>query len=189
MFKDFKSKFSLLVEENTLRYKQSGVLFGDYCIIRPDALKSDFMKGKPSNFVDKIKSMMNSDKPLKISVVKSVRPESSNDLAAGAGEASVGTMVDVITCLTPATFVDPVTLPVELIDVVIPNDNNWSPAMPDSWKRKDDSQITPIPVTDATGELDHQTQGSKRKLATKDTKGLGKSAVDGKKSAKKSKED
>lgn len=185
MFKDFKSNFILLVEEATTRFNQGGVLVGDYIIIRPEALKSEYVKNKPSNFVDMVKQMINSDLPLKIGSVKSARPESSNDLVAGAGNAFIGTFVDVVQCLNPALFTNPITLPIELIDVVIPQGNNWSPANPDSWTRKDDTQIEPIPVKDATGELDHQTQGSKRKTATKDTKGLGKSAVDGRKQVKK----
>ena len=185
MFKDFKSKFEVLCEEETLRFKQSGVLFGDFCVLRKDCLKSEFMKGKPSNFVDMITQMLKSDKPLKIGSVKSIRPESSNDLAGGAGMAAVGTLVDIITCLTPATWVNPVTLPVELIDIVIPNDNNWSPAMPESWMRKDDTQIKPSAVKAVGGEIAHQTSGSDRKLATKDTAGIGKSAVDGSKGLKK----
>lgn len=185
MFKDFQSKFSMLCEENTSRFKQSGFLMGDYVIIRPDALKNDFFKGKASGFIDKVKEMMNSDKPLKVSAIKSSRPESSNDLAGGANDSYANTFADVITCLTPALWTDPMTLPTEVLDVVIPTGSNWSPSMPDSWKRKDDSQIEPIPVKDVGGEIEHQTQGSKRKLATKDTKGLGKGARDGSKDAKK----
>jgi hypothetical protein len=185
MFKDFKSKFSILCEEATTRFNQSGVLVGDYCVIKPEILKSEFLKNKPSIFADKIKEKIKSDLPLKIASVKSSRPESSNDLVAGAGNAFIGTFVDVITCMTPATWVDPITLPVEFIDVVIPDGQNWSPANPESWKRRDDSQIEPIPVKDVGGETEHQTQGSKRKLATKDTKGIGKSAKDGRSQVKK----
>ena len=188
MFNTFKSKFSVLCEENTTRFKQSGFLMGDFCVIRPDALKNDFFKGKASGFIDKVKEMMNSDKPLKISAIKSSRPESSNDLASGANDSYDNTFADVITCLTPALWTDPMTLPTEVLDVVIPTDSNWSPSMPDTWKRRDDSIINPEEVPDAKGDLAKQTQGNDRKLPTKDTKGLGKSAVDGQKSVKKAKE-
>jgi hypothetical protein len=177
MFKDFTSKFSVLCEEATTRFNQSGFLMGDYCVIRPDALKNDFFKGKATDFIAKVKEMMKSDKPLKISSIKSSRPESSNDLVAGAGNAYIGTFADVITCLSPALWTNPITLPTEVLDVVVPLENNWSPANPDSWKRKDDSQIKPVPVKDADGELEHQTQGSKRKLPTKDTKGITKGSA------------
>ncbi len=187
MYKNFQSKFMLLVEEDTQRFKNQGFETGDYCVIVKNALSHPEIVNRADGFKEKVKQMIKSDKPLKISAIKSTRPESSNDLIGGAGGgAFTGVWLDIITCLTPATWVDPITLPGDIVEVVVPEDGNWSPAMPDSWKYANKVQIKPKAVKKAKGETEEQTQASKQKLATKDTKGLvGKGAKDGRDQAKK----
>lgn len=174
MYKDHISTFSILAEEQISRFNQGGFQSGDYCVIRKNAINHPEIKNKASQFIDKVKQMINSDKPLKISAIKSSRPESSNDLASGAGNAFSGEYLDIITCLTPATWVDPITLPADVVDVVTPENNNWSPSHPESWKYKNKVQIKPKNVEKAEGETEEQTKGSKQKLPTSDTKGISK---------------
>ena len=177
-YKNFKSKFVLLAEEETSRYRQGGYLMGDFAIINKKALNHPEIKNKPSNFIDVVKELINSDLPLKISAVKSERPESQHDLY-GAGSLMTKIYIDLYQEYAPGLFKNAITLPAEVVDVVKPEGNNWSPAHPETWKYDNKEEINGKPVKDAEGDLEHQTQGSKRKTATKDTKGITKGTAKG----------
>jgi len=186
MFKNYESKFSLLVEEETSRYKTGGGLMpGDYVKIRKDVLKNAKLAGRPSQFYDKIKELMNSDLPLKCSAIKSMRPETSNGLFGGA-EAPSEYWIDVVQLANPALFVNPITLPIEVLDFVSPDENNFSPEHPDAWSYDNKVQMKPAAVVVTDVDLLVVTAGDKRNMPTKDTKiGLGKDAKDGRDGLKK----
>jgi hypothetical protein len=172
MFKDFKSKAALMMEEATSRYTTGGGLMpGDYVLIRKDVLKHKKLEGRPSQFYDKIKEIINSQLPLKVGAIKSMRPETQNGLFGGA-EAPSEYWVDVVQCANPALFVNPITLPIEVLDFVNPEGNNFSPEHPDNWSYDNKVQISPAKVQASKDkELTGQTSGDKRNLPTKDTKG------------------
>jgi hypothetical protein len=183
MFKKFNSKFSVICEEETSRYRQGGYLMGDFAVINKKALNHPEIKNKPSNFIDVVKELINSDLPLKISAVKSERPESQHDLYA-AGSLMTKIYIDLVQEYAPGLFKNAITLPAEVVDVVNPTSNNWSPKHPESWKYDNKEQIEAVPVKDANDSIEHQTQGNKRKTATKDTKGITKGTAKGAKGAK-----
>jgi hypothetical protein len=170
MYKDFKSKFNVLSEEFTSRFQSAGVLNGDFCIIRPDAIKNEKISKRGSQYIDKIKEYIASKLPLKVCAVQSERPETSNSIA-GQGDLMTAVGVDVVQELAPGLWTQPMSLPLECIDVVMPDGNNWSPTHPEEWKRKDDTIIHPKEVKDATDDLQKQTAGKDRKLAKKNEKG------------------
>lgn len=186
MYKEFKSKFMILAEEETTRWRQGGVLMGDYCMIRKDALKNTKINGRPSQFVDKIKEMIASKLPLKVSAVKSERPETQHDLY-GVGSLPTAIWVDVVTEAAPGLWTNPLTLPLEAIDIVIPDENNFSPGIPTQWVRRDDTIIKPEEVDTKVD----QTEGDdpNRHIVTKHIdNSLGKEAKDGRDQADKPEE-
>jgi hypothetical protein len=159
-----QTKFDVLVEEVTSRYQQGGLLMGDFVIIRKDALKNAKLQGRPSNFIDMVKSAIETKLPLRVSAIKSERPESSNDLVGGVNNAPTGYWVDVCVEYAPGLWRDPMTLPLEILDIANPEGGNL-PAWPDSVKRKDDSIIEPEKVKiDSKAENVKQTQGDDRNL-------------------------
>ena len=188
MFKDYKSKFALLAEEETSRYKTGGGLMpGDYVKIRQDVLKNPKLAGRPSQFYDKIKELMNSDLPLKCSAIKSMKPETSNGLFGGA-EAPSEYWIDVVQLANPALFVNPITLPIEVLDFVSPDENNFSPEHPDAWSYDNEIQMKPAAIVVTDKDLLKVTSGDKRDLPTKNSKdNLGKEAKDGRDGLKKPK--
>jgi len=187
MYKDFESKFSVICEEETRRYTLGGgFLNGDFCKIRKDALTCPKLKGRPSQFLDKIRELIQSDLPVKVSAVKSERPETQNDLA-GVGSLTTAVWLDVCQEYAPGLFANVMTLPAECVDLIMPDGNNWSPDHPESWKRKDDTIIHPqdVKLSD-DNDLQKQTSGKDRKLPTKNEKGgPAKEPKDGRKQAKK----
>ena len=170
MYKTFKSKATLIMEEETARWKNSGLMPGDYILIRKDALKNKKLEGRPSQFYDKVKEIMNSDLPLKASAIKSMRPDSQLFMGA---DAPAEFFVDVVQCLNPGLFVNCMTLPLEVLDKVEPDENNFSPAHPDSWSYKNKEQIHPAEPQVTDKELLKQTDsGNENKnLVTKHKKG------------------
>ena len=167
MYKDFDSKFKLLCEEETGRYKTGGGLLpGDYITIRKDALNNDKIKGRPSQFYDKIKELMGSKLPLKVSAIKSMRPETQNGLMNGA-EAPTDYWVDVVQCASPALFVSVITLPIEILDFQSPDGNNFSPELPDQWKYDNKEQIHPKEKS-ATNNTEHDKRNMPRTNSTFD---------------------
>jgi len=169
MYKDFNSKFAVLCEEETTRWKGAGLMPGDYVKIRKDVLKSPKLAGRPSQFYDRIKEIMNSDLPLKCSAIKSMRPETQHGLFGGA-DAPAEFYVDIVQCANPGLFVNCMTLPLEVLDFVSPNENNFSPEHPDSWSYDNKVQMHPAAPQVTDKELLSHTQGDKRNMPTKDTK-------------------
>lgn len=176
MYKDFKSNFSIICEEETQRNRQGGYSVGDFCVISKKALNHPSVKARASNFSDTIKDLINSDLPLKVGAVKSERPESQNDLY-GAGSLVTTVWIDVVQEYAPGLWKNPVTLPAEVVDVVFPEGNNWSPSHPETWKYANKVQIKPKNVPKAEGDIEKQTDGNKRELPTKDTAGITKGSA------------
>ena len=165
-----EKKFDILVEEATSRYQQGGLLSGDFVIVRQGALKNDKIKDRPSNFIDALKAIISSKLPLRVSAIKSERPESCNDLAGGVNNAPTGFWVDVVTEYAPGLWRDPMTLPLEVLDIHNPEGNNL-PEWPDSVKRLDNSEIKPTEITFDQDSINiKQTQGNKREYGSKNVK-------------------
>lgn len=178
-----KTKFDVLVEEVTSRYQQGGLLMGDYVIIRKDALKNEKLKDRPSNFFEMLKTAMESGLPIRVSAIKSERPETSNDLIGGANNAPTGFWVDICVEYAPGLWKSPMTLPLEVLEIANPENGNY-PSWPDSVKRKDNTTKMEEPNPKATEENIKQTQGNKRNLPQKDTKIPTGKTVDGRESTK-----
>lgn len=175
MYKNFSSKFSVLCEEETTRFRNGGLLMGDYVKISPKALNHPKIKDRPASFIAKLGEYIKSEEPLKVSVVKSDKPATSNGLATASDVPDV-LWADVVQELSPGLWVNPLTLPIDVLDVVTPDGNNWAPEQPDKWKYKNKEEKSKSlsdrnkKVAKEDDLLFKQTQGHKRNLPTKDTK-------------------
>lgn len=181
MYKNYKSNFNVLVEEFTSKWQTGGVLSGEFCVLRKDAVNNIKIKDRGSQYIDKLKQIAASQLPLKISAIKSERPETSNSIA-GQGDLMTAIWVDVVQEYAPGLFSEPMSLPLECIDVVTPDGNNWSPKFPKDWTREDNSIIKPKRVSVKDKELQKQTSGNhpERNLIMKHiNNALGKEAQDG----------
>lgn len=185
-YKDFSGKFELIAENVISRYQMGGVLPGDFCVIRNDALKNSEIKNKPSQFIDKVTEFMKSGLNLKVSAVKTSKPDTQNQMATDPTDKYY---VDVVVEYAPGLWKDILTLPLECIDIVKPEGNNWSPDVPEQLKKKDPSHnAKKLELTDK--ELNDRTQANQRIMPTTNVKlEVGVSEPkDGRKQAKKAKE-
>jgi len=169
MFRTFQSKFSLICEEEVSRYRQAGFEMGDYVKILPSVLKHHKLQGHGSQFFDRVREMVANKLPTKISALKSERSETQNGLFGGI-EGPTNFWADVVQEAAPGLFVNVCTLPVDVLQVVKPNGNNFSPDLPDEWKYDNKTQIKAQEVKLGKGENIDQTHGDKRNLPTKNNK-------------------
>jgi hypothetical protein len=165
-----KNKFNVLMEEVISRYQQGGILQGDFVIVRKDALNNEKLKDRPSNFLELLKQTIETKLPLRVSAVKSERPETSNDLVGGANNASTNFWCDVCIEYAPGLWRDPMTLPLEVLDIANPENQNL-PEWPDEVKRANNVSEKPEEIKRDSKELNiKQTQGDERKHDSKDGK-------------------
>lgn len=165
-----ETKFDTLMEEVISRYQQGGLVTGDFVVIRKDALNNPKLKDKPSNFINLLKQTIETKLPLRVSAVKSERPESSNDLIGGVNHAPTGYWVDVCIEYAPGLWRDPMTLPLEVLDIANPENENL-PKWPDEVKRPNNVSEKPEEVEkDSKAENIKQTQGDEREYGSKNVK-------------------
>ena len=71
------NKFKTLFEGNFQRYQGGGFLTGDLVRIRPDILTSEWAKMLGLNVVEQVKKFIESDLNIRVSSVKTLRPQVS----------------------------------------------------------------------------------------------------------------
>lgn len=152
---NFKGKYEALTEATMVRYQSGGFLVGDQVKINKNALNHPKLKEKADHVKAKIKSLMDGDLNLKIAALKSIYP-SAGDNAVGMGLGTTsspdGLYADVVEEYAPGLFKNPVTLPIEVLEIV-ENGINY-PNIPDSMKRKGDVNIKPKEVEDSKARMD-----------------------------------
>lgn len=128
------SQFDVLFEKELERFQQGGIIVGDRVKFKPNALKLDYIANRAQSFKDIIATCMQDgfDLPLKVGAVKSIYPTSATNFQAG-HSAPDGVFLDVYIEYAPGFFRNPMTVPIEAVEVV--NDGiNRSP-IPDSLRR------------------------------------------------------
>lgn len=137
-----ETKFDVLFENMLERYQQGGLLIGDRVRFKKDALKLDFFKNKGSNFLDIVKACMdpNFDLNLRVSAIKSTRPTTTQNYRGGT-ESPDNIYVDVIIEYAPGLYRNPMTVPVEALE--LQDDGINTGPVPDSIRRKSKIQIKP----------------------------------------------
>jgi hypothetical protein len=140
-----ETKFKSLYESLLGRYQQGGFVIGDRVKYRKDCLKLEFFANKPQSFIDIIKTCMEStfDLNLRVSSLKSTRPTTSQNYRGGT-ESPDNIYADVIIEYAPGLYRNPVTVPIEAIEIL--DDGINTGPVPDSVKRKNDVQINPSEV-------------------------------------------
>lgn len=137
-----ETKFDVLFENMLERFQQGGFLIGDRVRFKKDALKMDFFKNKGTNFLDIVKACMdpNFDLNLRVSAVKSVYPTTSQNYRGGT-ESPDKIFVDVIIEYAPGLYRNPMTVPIETLE--LQDDGINRGPIPDSIKRKSKINIKP----------------------------------------------
>jgi hypothetical protein len=167
------NKFKTLFEGNFQRYQGGGFLTGDLVKIKSDILNSDWAKSLGGNVVEQVKKFLESDLNIRVSAVKTLRPQVSGGTQQDSG-ASNEYFADVCLEKAPGMFLDFLELPtgfLEQIDTGI----NLSP-IPDSMKREDEVTIKPEDVELVAGENVHdpventKSNEGDKSLPTDDTK-------------------
>ena len=137
-----ETKFDVLFENMLERFQQGGFLIGDRVRFKKDALKMDFFKNKGTNFLDIVKACMdpNFDLNLRVSAVKSVYPTTTQNYRGGT-ESPDKIFVDVIIEYAPGLYRNPMTVPIETLE--LQDDGINRGPIPDSIKRKSKINIKP----------------------------------------------
>ena len=133
----FTGKYDTIIESTITRFEQGGLLSGDIVRIRKDAMKNEKIKALTDQYKSMIEDAMNTDLNLRVCAIKSIRPTTTQNYSGGhfAGTRSpTDHYVDVVIEYAPGVWRDPITLPIEVLDVV-DTQGNLAP-VPDSVKRK-----------------------------------------------------
>jgi hypothetical protein len=155
------SQFDVLYEAELERYQMGGLLVGDCIKFRKNALKHQYIASRAQSFVDMVKACMEPsfDLNLRIGALKSIYPSTS--LNAG-NTAPEGYFADIYIEYAPGLFRNPITVPVEVIEVV--DIGNERGPIPKSLRRPNNVH----------GPKEHKTKSddvnAQTNLTTQDTK-------------------
>lgn len=131
---NFSGKYNVLMETAIQRFQQGGFLVGDLVKIKKNALSNDELKEASAQMKERIKQLQETDVNLRLSAIKTKRANTSLGYVGGP-DAPTGYYVDVVQEINPANWVNPTTLPMEVIERV--EHESWQPVpIPDSLKRK-----------------------------------------------------
>jgi hypothetical protein len=132
-------KYNQIFESTLERFKQGGLLTGDLVKFRSNALTNDWVKKQLPNMVDKIKEFIESDKNIRVSAVKALRPAVAG--AVQSNEQVDDWYCDVTQEEAPGLFLNFLTVPLELLEQ-IDTEGNLAP-IPDSQKHDpNDERVT-----------------------------------------------
>ena len=136
------SKFDLIVEAAITRYQNQGILVSDLVKFRDGYANDDFVKGLGENTKQAIANMIESGDNIRVAAIKSDRPTTAD---ANNFEAVNGFFCDVVHEQAPGLYMNPITVPMGLLEV-IDTGINLSGKTPDSQVKKDPSDIKPTKV-------------------------------------------
>lgn len=132
------NKFVNLYESAIQRFTRGGFLTGDLVKFTDNAFKDDFFKRQAPNYMQKAKSFSEGGLNLRVSAVKAVRPTiHSGDIQNEADSF----LVDLVQEVAPGLYREFITVPAHVLEP-IHTYPNLAP-VPDSLKRKDNSNIDP----------------------------------------------
>lgn len=124
------------MEQALERFQQGGFINGDYIVIKKTITNSPYFKELPTQSQEYIKNCIASDLRMRVSAIKSIRPALQQ--VDGGLNAGGDFVVDVVVEYAPGLYKNPLTLPVQYIELVAgPTDGFGTLDAPDSLKRKD----------------------------------------------------
>lgn len=143
-------RFVKVYESIVSRYTRGGFLTGDVVKFVPDVLRDPFFKNVDDTYKAKVKEYSECEETLRVRNIKSTFPA-----VMGAGNPDYNGYsfgIEVSREIAPGTFENGgIVVPQHLITKVESYPN--LPAVPDKFKKKDSSQITPKEVKDESEEV------------------------------------
>jgi hypothetical protein len=129
------SNFEKLFEAEMERFQQGGFLVGDRIKFKKDALKHDYVAKRAESFQNIIRSCMDPgfDLVLRIGAIKSIYPTTTQNYGNGT-QSPDGTFFDIYIEYAPGLYRNPMTVPIDIIEVI--DDGNNRGPVPDSTRRK-----------------------------------------------------
>jgi len=162
-----KGKYDILIETATTRFENGGIMSGDLVRIRKDALKNEKVKGFTAQFLKMLENAMNTDLNLRAGAVKSTRPTTSGNYKGGT-DSPADYYVDIVVEYAPGLWRDPMTVPIEILEVIDTGIN--LPPVPDSLKRKNKVDM-PKKVESPDANRTTPTKNTKPEFENKTTDG------------------
>jgi hypothetical protein len=165
---NFKGKYEQIAESTLVRYQTGGILIGDLVKVRKNALKHPKLAELGDHVKANIKKLIETGLNLRVSAIKSIHPSSgdnANGLGMGTTSAPTDFWCDVVIETAPGLWSNPMTLPIEVLDVV-DTGINGAP-IPDELKRKGKITIKPEEVKYSNERT--VPQADTRTLPTKNT--------------------
>jgi hypothetical protein len=131
-----KTKTSAILEQAIERFQQGGFVNGDYVTIKKNITSSQYFKDLPSQSCTHIQNCIDTDLRLRVSAINSIRPATQR--VDGGLNAGGDFVVDVVIEYAPGLYRNPMTLPVQFIELVATGPDGFGTLdAPDSLKRKD----------------------------------------------------
>jgi hypothetical protein len=128
--------FDTLFEKELERFQMGGIIIGDRVRFKKNCLELDYIKNRAKSFHDIIKACSDEtfDLNLRVGAVKSIYPTTSQNYTGGVTDAPDGIFLDVYIEYAPGLYRNPITIPIEAVEVY--DDGNNRGPIPDSLKRK-----------------------------------------------------
>ena len=146
------NKYTTLLEATLQRFTSGGFLTGDLVKLKSGCTSSEWAKKQPSNLMEKLKEFAATDKHLRVSAVKALRPAVS-------GSIQPHNQVDDYYCdivmeEAPGLYHQFITLPAELLEYQEQDIN--LPELPESLRGKDSTTGEPeeVAVEDSDNPMD-----------------------------------
>lgn len=136
MYKDFKSKFSQLVENVQDAINNDGFLVGMYVKIKKNALSNTHVKEKGETLKQRIQKIIDEDLLLVVTGVRTEYAAQAYGLTTGQESAGALRWITVGQEHAPGFVRDVLELPSTVLDIDLPKENNASPDQPESVKGK-----------------------------------------------------
>jgi hypothetical protein len=106
-------KFINLYESTIQRFTRGGLLVGDLVKFKNDIFGNDFFKNQSANYVEKIKSFINSGLNIRVSSIKPVRPSYQ---PGNVYNESSEFLVDIVLEKAPGLYYEFVTVPMNVLE-------------------------------------------------------------------------
>ena len=143
-------QFEKVLESYMERYTHGGFVTGDWVKFKNDVLSHPMLKDKSEAFKNRIKDFMKNDLHLKVACVKTTQDPFTVKPA---------TEIDIVREYAPGLWADPMTVPVDVLELVDTGNNAFQHPVPDSLKRPN--------RTHGPEEVDaEQTEGAKKAKTT-----------------------
>lgn len=130
------SSFEQLFESEMERFQQGGFMIGDRIRFKKDALKNKYISTRGQSYIDIVKGCMEPsfDLNLRIGAIKSIFPTTVSNFGAGVSAPPDMVFFDVYIEYAPGLYRNPMTVPLEVIEMF--DDGNNRGPVPDSLRRK-----------------------------------------------------